>query len=251
MNLIGTIVVYAGLLTLLVGGISVLRPLRFLGIWSRLQGLMLVVGGAVVFLTGAHLPVSEKKVETRATRLDEFVPAYQFGEFHAIRIRAPREHVFQAIREVTPNEIWLFRTLTWIRRFGRSEKEGILNTPPNEPILALSTRTNFMKLAEEQDREIVLGTLVIAPRGWRIKENPAPDDFKELAAPGFALGAINFRTEDSGAGTTLLTTETRVYATDAETRKKFAAYWRVIYPGSALIRIMWLRAIRQRAENIK
>jgi hypothetical protein len=47
----------------------------------------------------------------------------------------------------------------------------------------------------------------------------------------------------------LLTTETRVFATDAPTRRKFAAYWRVIYPGSALIRMMWLRAIKQRAEK--
>ena len=40
----------------------------------------------------------------------------------------------------------------------------------------------------------------------------------------------------------------RVHATDASARRRFAAYWRVIYPGSALIRRMWLRAIRVRAE---
>jgi len=27
-------------------------------------------------------------------------------------------------------------------------------------------------------------------------------------------------------------------------------YWRVIYPGSALIRRMWLRAIKKRAEAL-
>ncbi len=30
---------------------------------------------------------------------------------------------------------------------------------------------------------------------------------------------------------------------------RFAIYWRVIYPGSALIRRMWLDAIRRRAER--
>ena len=30
---------------------------------------------------------------------------------------------------------------------------------------------------------------------------------------------------------------------------RFALYWRVIYPGSALIRRMWLRALRLRAER--
>jgi hypothetical protein len=250
MNLIGTIVVYIGFLALFIGGVSVLRPLRFLGIWSRGQGVMLVVGGVAVFLIGVNLPASEKRVETPATRLDEFVPAYQFEEFHSIRIKAPRERVFQAIRDVTPNEITLFRTLTWIRRFGRSENESILNAPPNEAILALATRTSFMKLAEEADREIVLGTLVVAPKGMRLKKDSTPDDFKALHEPGFALGAINFRLEDAANGETILTTETRVYATDASARKKFGAYWRVIYPGSALIRVMWLRAIKRRAEKM-
>ena len=43
-------------------------------------------------------------------------------------------------------------------------------------------------------------------------------------------------------------TETRVFATDDSARRRFAAFWRVIYPGSALIRRMWLRAIQRRAE---
>jgi len=33
-------------------------------------------------------------------------------------------------------------------------------------------------------------------------------------------------------------------------RQRFQLYWRVIYPGSALIRRMWLRAIKQRAEAL-
>jgi hypothetical protein len=250
MNLIGTILVYAGFLVLLLGGVSVLRPLKFLGIWSRAQGVMLLVGGVVVFLIGVNLPAGEKRIERRAAALDDFVPAYQFGEFHAIRMKAPRERAYAAIREVTPDEIMLFRTLTWIRRFGRSQKEDILNAPPNEPILALSMRTNFLKLAEKADREIVLGTLVVAPKGTKLKKDSTPDDFIAIHEPGFALGAINFRLEDAANGETVLTTETRVYATDASARRRFAAYWRVIYPGSALIRVMWLRAIRNRAEKM-
>ena len=33
-------------------------------------------------------------------------------------------------------------------------------------------------------------------------------------------------------------------------RRRFAAYWRVIYPGSAIIRRMWLRAIERRAMAV-
>ena len=249
MNLIGTILVYAGFLVLLVGGVSVLRPLKFLGISTRPKAMMVCVGGAATFLIGANLPASEKKVQTPAARLDEFVPAYQFGELHSIRIKAPRERVAAAIREVTPREIVLFRVLTWIRRGGQYGKESILNAPPDRPLLDVALRTSFMKLAEEPDREIVLGTLVAAPGGTRLKKDPTPEDFKALHGPGFALGAINFRMEDAENGETVLTTETRVYATDASARRRFAAYWRLIYPGSALIRVMWLRAICARAER--
>jgi hypothetical protein len=59
---------------------------------------------------------------------------------------------------------------------------------------------------------------------------------------------MNFRLEDEGE-TCLVSTETRVQTTDASSRRRFAMYWFVIYPGSALIRRMWLRAIKRRAEG--
>ena len=60
---------------------------------------------------------------------------------------------------------------------------------------------------------------------------------------------MNFHIEDAGGSACLVTTETRIVATDPAARRKFGRYWRVIYPGSALIRKMWLRAVRQRAER--
>jgi hypothetical protein len=249
MNLAGTILVYAGLLALFLGVVSLVRPLSFLGIASRPRGIVVFLCGVAVIWIGANLPASETRIKTRMTELDDFVPAYQFSEFHSIRINAPRQKVFKAIQEVSADEIFLFRTLTWIRRGGRSGPESILSAPADKPLLEVALRTSFMKLAEEPDREIVLGTLVAAPKGTRLKKDPTPDDFKALHVPGFALAALNFHLEDAANGETVLTTETRIYATDASVRKRFGAYWRVIYPGSALIRVMWLRAIKQRAEK--
>jgi hypothetical protein len=250
MNLTGTAFVYTGFLASFLGLVSLVRPLMVIGIASRPQGVFVLLCGVVIFLIGAILPAPEKRIEARITRLDDFVPAYQAVEFHAIRIRAPRRSVFAAICEVTADEITLLRTLSWIRRFGQSGKESILNAPPGEPILAVAMRTGFTKLAEEPDREIVLGTMAADSKELRLKKEPTPDQFKSLQAPGFALAAINFRVESTANGETLLTTETRTFASDASSRRKFAAYWRVIYPGSALIRIMWLRAIRLRAAQM-
>jgi hypothetical protein len=121
----------------------------------------------------------------------------------------------------------------------------------------VATKTAFIVLAEKPNHEIVLGALVATPRGWRSRGNRSPEGFKALAAsmkPGFALAAMNFRLEDCSAASagacTLLTTETRVFATDTPSRRRFARYWRVIYPGSSLIRIMWLRAIEKRTQSI-
>ncbi|MGH9675014.1 MAG: hypothetical protein ACRD44_17720, partial [Bryobacteraceae bacterium] len=80
---------------------------------------------------------------------------------------------------------------------------------------------------------------------WRPPDRPTPEGFKALHAPGFALAAMNFRVEDTG----LVTTETRVFATDDAARRRFAVYWRLIYPWSALLRRTWLRAIARRAPS--
>ncbi|MCI0412232.1 hypothetical protein L0222_05445 [bacterium] len=50
-------------------------------------------------------------------------------------------------------------------------------------------------------------------------------------------------------GGSLVSTETRVFANSSESLRRFAIYWRIIYPGSDLIRRMWLRAIERRAES--
>ena len=75
----------------------------------------------------------------------------------------------------------------------------------------------------------------------------SPEQFKALDAPNIAKIAMNFHVEPLGPGECRIITETRV-ATTPFFRRAFASYWRVIYPGSACIRRMWLQAIRRRAE---
>jgi len=261
----GVIVVYLGLVTMFVGSLSSIKPFRFLAIHSRWQALAVVSVGLVVVIIGGALPARETRVSNARTHLDDFMPVWQFSEFHSIRIAASKEKVYAGLMQVTADEILFFRTLIWIRRFGRPGPESILNPSPDTPLLETATRTTFIVLAQPQteeapQQEIVLGTLVAAPPNRHSSGKKTPEGFKALAAsgqPGFALAAMNFRLEDCGALSpgptsspcTLLTTETRVYATDAGTRRRFARYWRVIYPGSSLIRRMWLRAVRKRVEG--
>jgi hypothetical protein len=159
-------------------------------------------------------------------RLDALVPRWQFREFHATKIDASPERIFDAIRRVTAGEIRFFRTLTAIRRFGRSEPESILNPPAHEPILDVATRTGFRVLADDAPREIVVGIDV------------APETF---AAMNFLVIPDRERCRVS--------TETRVFASSHRAKWKFAIYWAIIRAGSGIIRRSWLRAIKRRAEE--
>jgi len=251
MNGLGVILVDLGIAAGAIGVVSLIRPLRFLGIRSRRRAAGLIGTGALLGLAGMSLPAPLQRPEGEPSLLDGYVPVYQFQEFHEIRVQASPEQVYRAVLEVTAEEIWLFRTLTWIRSPHLVERaESILNPGEKRPILEVATSSGFMKLTEAPGREIVLGTLVIVPPEVRSYSGPfTPPMFTALQRPGFAKAGMNFRVQDEGSGWCRVTTETRVYATDAGTRRRFAAYWRIIYPGSAFIRVMWLKAIRERAQG--
>lgn len=251
------VLVHLSLLGILAGVMFLVWPLKFPGIRSRRAAALLLVFSVVTLMVGTALPASESHVPSPQSELDRFMPAYHFHEVHSVRISASRERAYAALKEVTAEEIFLYRTLVWLRRLGRSGPPSILNPPPHQSLLEVAGKTSFLPLADLNGQEIVLGTLVAVPHGWRPSGPPTVEGYMSLAnsgRPGFAFAAINFRFEScappSGAAAcTLVTTETRVYANDAASRRSFAPYWRVIYPGSSFIRMVWLRAVARRAET--
>jgi hypothetical protein len=182
--------------------------------------------------------------------IDKFAPEWQFREVHRIAVLAPADAARRAIREVTARDIRLFRLLTWLRRAGRPGPAGgsILNPPPDEPILKVALRTGFMQLANTE-HELVIGTFVTSPSHAK-RQAESPDEFLSITTPGYAKAVMNFRVVQSPLALCVVTTETRVWVTDDNTARKLALYWWTIRLGSGLIRRMWLRAIRRRAEKI-
>jgi len=178
------------------------------------------------------------------------MPSFDFHELHAITIHAPASRVFRALHELTPREIWLTRPLFFLRSLP-ARLRGVRGFArfDDAPLLAQIARENFVLLGEEADHELVLGTI---GKFWQsaggMQRFRNAEEFVAFSAPGFAKAAMNFHVSEAG-GVTRLITETRVVCTDAEAREKFSWYWRLIYPGSALIRVIWLRAIKQRAER--
>jgi hypothetical protein len=60
---------------------------------------------------------------------------------------------------------------------------------------------------------------------------------------------MNFAVTPTEDGGSTVATETRVYANSPAALRRFGIYWRLIQPGSDIIRRMWLRAIALRAED--
>ena len=360
-----SILLYFGLLTALVGGLSLLHPFRWLGIGTRTAAAAALGLGLAVVIVIAAWPVRPARIGRGTSRIDAVMPICEFHETHAIHLHASRRAVFAAIRAVTPGEIRFFRTLMGIRDLperllrsdrrpalvpgysivsfsrrdttreftvadGPAPRRAVTGTatvieyclkrgaspaapdtilarylaavrrmggrrvagggccratfelgdaarptwvelaaredgtrfrlayvePPDSvqaatPILEVFQRSGFVVLAEEPDRELVLGS---AQRYWQAANGPPPKiadaaEFAAFDAPDFAKVAFDLRVEDEGDGGARVTTETRVLTTDSSSRRKFAVYWRFIHPGSAIIRLSWLDAIRRRVER--
>ena len=219
--MVDSIVFYAGLIMLLIGLLALLSTRR------RRHGALLVGAGMIAMIVVLLLPAHERRSATRESRLDDLMPAWQFRELHATHVAASPERVFAAIRSVSADDIALFRTLTTIRCLGRCSGESILNPSRSTPILDVATRSGFRYLADDPPHELVVGTLV---------------------GPHTAA-TMNFLVTPDGRGGSNLSTETRVFAATDPMRRRFAAYWRIIHPGSDIIRRSWLRAIKERAES--
>jgi hypothetical protein len=184
------------------------------------------------------------------SRIDELLPHFDFKEAHARRVGAAPAAALAGARAVTPAEmplvvfLYALRSVPALLARGRGlprEKDR----PQWEQMLESS---GFLALADEED-EIVLG---YAGQPWRLAGGSqaavsSAADWKGFSAPGYVKAVMSF-TADAAEGGALLTTETRVLATDDAARLRFARYWRLIRPGSGLIRRSWLRAAARRAE---
>ena len=249
-EMLDSYLVYLGFTLFFAGLISLIRPLRFLSIRTRQWGLAVGGVGLLVSLGVLLLPYGDKAAATHNTKIDDWMPHWQVDERHTLKVAAPPDKVFSAIHGVRADEIFLFRTLIAIRRCGQSGgPENIMNAPEEKPLLDVATQTTFVLLEEEVPRELVVGTVIAAPRGARGAGRLTPDLFRKTLPPGVVLATMNFVVLPDADGGSTVATETRIYANSPSALREFGIYWRLIHPGSDIIRRMWLRAIKQRAEK--
>jgi hypothetical protein len=156
--------------------------------------------------------------------------------------------VFTSVEAVTVKEVRFLRELEFIRALPGLAATGRLEVPTLDAPLVLSFTRGAVLLGARPPEEILAGAI---GRFSRLAGNEpvvfgSPAEFLTFTEPGFAKAVVGFRLDPRGSGI-LLTTETRFVATDAATHRLMSRYWRIIRPGSNLIRTEWLRAIRRRA----
>jgi hypothetical protein len=173
--------------------------------------------------------------------IEEFLPEFDFNEIHRTRAGAG---AVAAAKAATPAEMPLVRFLFALRSGPALLTRGRgLPRVKNRPLAEQMIEFGFVPLAETDD-EIVLG---FVGQPWKVYGGSMPrlhsaHDWRAFDEPGYVKAVMNFRVTEEA-----LETETRIKATDPESRRRFARYWRLIRPGSGLIRRSWLRAARQRA----
>jgi hypothetical protein len=181
------------------------------------------------------------------------LPDYEFNEIHSINIAAAPGAITDAVKGLTPSEISpVFRALFAVRGLpARLMGDDSLTLASSKPLLDSMFEDDFFVLADTKE-ELVFGVI---GQPWKLSWGESvtitdPQEFLAFDQPDYAKVAANFFIASNGRhGVCTVTTETRIHITEPKARRKFARYWRIIYPGSAWIRRMWLKAIKQRAEK--
>ena len=179
--------------------------------------------------------------------LDEVVPHPQYRMTHCRIVSAPPAAVWDELCRVTMSALPLGHALAGAR-FLPARLAG-----RKQPPLAGRTYldvTPIPVLFSERPQVVISAGL---SQAWRLLGGLTPPrlDAAALRAwsdPGWIKVAIEFHLEPAPAGT-LLSTETRMLATDPRSRRSFAAYWFLIRSSSAAIRREVLTVVAHRAES--
>lgn len=244
---------WIGLILALAGFISLFFPLSFLFILNRTIAVFVLSGGVLMSLLSLLWPVKIKHSRTKM-QIDKFLPDYAFGEFHELSVNVDAGKAKVVFGSTGVKEITVVHALMKIR--------GIADT---------DTKKNFGTTSRVQGSEMIstpdFNFFTVAPDEWMMfmilkssmfgdksgKPDPpeitSVEQFTGFNDTGYVKVAANFRFIGNGDGRTILSTETRICGLSLLDSRIFGIYWRIIYPGSAIIRRLWLDTIKKRAEK--
>ena len=180
--------------------------------------------------------------------IDDYLPAFDVRDYHETRVAADPAAAYAAFRALDLERSRMVRLLFALRNLP-SRLHGHLSGParraPSRPFLDSALEMGWKILEETPGQELVVGA-VTQPWAATVKfRGLAPSEFLAYSEPGCTKIVWNIAARASGAGHTVLSTETRVLATDPESRRRFQRYWLICNPGIRSIRRIALSQVRR------
>ena len=232
-----------GIVIILVGLISLIKPMRFLLIFKRSIASIVFCGGLFLSVSVLLWPAPLLHTEGSTKHIDIIMPDYSFQVYNEIEIQASPKKVMQAARQVSLSEMPPVLFLLRLRAFAMGKNTTISQAQLEKPVL---NRGNLVN----DTNEIVIGLI---KKTWasvkppRVKEI---EQFESFKYPGYVRVACNLYVRNLDNGNTVLCTETRIQANDKRSRHIFSRYWRIIYIGCAITRKVMLDVIAARSETL-
>lgn len=218
--------------------------------------LLVAVAGAAAAAYGAYVvttwmrygrPAAPTRRSDRDELLDRLMSRYDVVERHRIEVDAPAAVTLEAARAMDLSQTPVVRAIFHARELimGAERTEH----SPSEGLVADMEALGWGTLAEDPDREIVMGGVT---KPW--VANPVfralpPDEFSAFNEPDFVKIAFTLRADAIGEKRSVFRTETRAVATDVSARGKFRWYWALLSPGIILIRKAMLLPVKREAER--
>jgi hypothetical protein len=246
---LSSVVPYAGLILVATGLICLVHPLRTVFIRTRKAALCLIAAGLIGAALALSWPTSTTSVLEQESLLDGAMPRYELVEHHHVRVHAPLQDAYSALQAVTLDELAAYPTLMKVRSAAMGRRWSKPNGPAPAIIAVFSDPGSGYVLIERNEREMVFGGLGRVTSNAEKPVLSSPAAFASFHQSGLVKVAFNLKVDDSGNGWTAVSTETRLHGLDAGSRRGMAVYWRLIYPGSGMLRTMWLQAARTRVEK--
>lgn len=244
---------WIGVILAFVGIVSLVYPLKFLFILNRGIAVSVLFGGILISVISLLSPVKKQSSPTSNQKIDELMPDYTFNEIHKVEVKASSEKAKQVLQTTGIKDIPAARLLMKIRGIADDDvdmSDRAANNIAGSDTISTPDFNFFVVSPDEWITVMILKSVIITNNS----NQPEPPEIKSLEQfmafhdLGYVKVAVNFRFIPNGSGKTILTTETRNCGITPKDSRIFGYYWRIIYPGSAIIRRVWLNTIKNRAE---
>lgn len=188
------------------------------------------------------------------TALDRLVPLPRLLEIDHVDLSAPPERGWAAVRHGNLGRSPLVRALFALRAIperlrGRHDEPTILRL---DDMASTPERPGFQILVDDPPHEVAVGAV---GQVWKaeipFRHVDGPGAFAAVSDPGWIKVAWALRVIPRGDLGCRVEVEVRVDATDDESWRSFRAYWRLIGPGSHLIRRALLASLAAELGTIE